>query len=458
MLIGRSYLFLAIHKETNMVSISRKLTSKLFLWLIFMMLIASTNKSVIGALQSLPAAQLDATPAVEWVRLLYARIQAESISAPAGARLYAYAGITVYESVVSGIPGDKSLSGQLTDMPEMPSIDADTEYDWSASLTGAMAVVVPGILPASEDTTRLVNTLRSSQLNGRKRTVAPDIVDRSIAYGEAVGKAVLDWASHDNAKEAHEKGESYVLPADISDYVLTTAGTKPVEPYWGKVRPFGLPASNACDETQDMPFSTDPKSTFYAQAFEVKTTGDHLSQAQKDIATFWVDTPGITGTPAGHWMLITAQMVNQLHLNLDKAAEAFALVGIGVGDAFISGWNIKYVVILMRPETYINRYIDPTWRPYIQTPPFPEFISGHSIVSETASRILTSLFGTVAFTDNSERFRNLAPRSFTSFQAAASEAAMSRLYGGIHFRTGIEKGTDQGTCVAQYILERVHLH
>lgn len=408
---------------------------------------------------SVSATELDPSPAIDWIQLIYKRILAEKTSAPAAARLYAYAGIAEYQAVVPGIPGDQSLSGQLTDLPPMPAIDSTAVYDWSSSLTGAMSVVLPGILdPKDTDTAQQVTLLQQTQINARKRAVDPAIVDRSFAYGQSVGQAIVDWSNKDNAAEAHAKGLTYQLPTDIADYVLTTAGTTPVEPYWGTVRPFGLPASNVCDETQDMPFSTDPKSTFYAQALEVMNTGNHLTKEQKDIATFWVDTPGITGTPSGHWMLITGEVINQQNLKLDKAVEAFAMVGIGVGDAFISGWNIKYIVLLMRPETFINRYIDPNWHPFIQTPPFPEFVSGHSIVSESASRILTALFGTYAFTDDSERYRNLPARSFTSFQNAASEAGISRLYGGIHYRTGIEKGWDQGTCVAGYILDRIHPH
>lgn len=407
------------------------------------------------AATSAPASELDAGPAVDWIKLLYDRIWTAKVNPPAAARLYAYGGVTAYEAVLPGIPGNLSLSGQLTDMPEMPAIDATLEYDWSSSLTGAMSIVVPAIVPPLDDTAQKVNLLRQQQINARKRAVDPEIVDRSVAYGESVGQAILEWASKDGAKEAQAKNADYTLPDDINSYVLTTDGTKPTEPFWGTVRPFGIESSGVCDAVQDMEFSEDPSSTFYAQSLEVKTVGDNLTNEQKDIATFWVDTPGITGTPAGHWMMITGQMVDRLDLKLDKIVEAYALVGVGVGDAFISGWNIKYIVMLMRPETYIKRFIQENWQPFIQTPPFPEFISGHSIVSETAATLLTSLFGTVSFTDDSERFRNLEPRSFTSFQAAASEAGISRLYGGIHYRTGIEKGLDQGRCVAGNILDRI---
>lgn len=406
--------------------------------------------------KSVPASQLSGTPAADWMQLVYKRVFAEKVSAPAGGRLYAYAGIALHEAVVPGIEGGKSLSGQVTDLPPMPAIDDTVAYDWIASMAGAMSIVVPGIFPGSADTQQAVQLLHDQQINDRKRDLDAAIVDRSDAYGQSVGKAIMDWEAKDNYDEAHAKGLAYVIPTGQLDaYVLTTANTKPVEPFWGSIRVFGLPNSAVCDEKQDMEFSEDPKSTYYAQALEVKNVGDKLTKEQKDIATFWVDTPGITGTPGGHWLAITAQLVGDMKLDLGRAVDAFAMVGIGVGDAFISGWNIKYIVLLMRPETYIHKYIDPNWKPFVQTPPFPEFVSGHSIVSETAARILTNMFGTLAFTDNTERFRNLPSRSFTSFENAAGEAGISRLYGGIHYRTGIEKGFDQGRCVAANILSRV---
>ena len=405
-----------------------------------------------------PASEFDAHPATDWINLLYQRVFAEKINPPAAARLYAYAGITMYQAVLPGIPENRSLAGQLTDMPETPTIEDGAVYDWSAAATGALSVVVPAILPENPDTTTAVDLLRQKQINAYKRDLPEDVVDRSIAYGESVAKVILDWESKDGAKEAHAKAADYVIPETVDGYVLTTEGTKPTEPYWGEVRPFGIPTSASCDMEQDMPYSTDENSTFYAQALEVKNTVDHLTPAQEDIVNFWVDTPGITGTPAGHWMMIGAQLVDQLDLKLDKTAEMFALLGTAVGDAFISGWDTKYIVMLIRPVSYIQRYIDPKWQSYVQTPPFPEFISGHSIVSESAARTLTYIFGTQKFTDDSERFRNLERRSFTSFEQAANEAGISRLYGGIHYRTGIEKGLEQGRCVADFIHDRIQLH
>jgi membrane-associated phospholipid phosphatase len=206
-----------------------------------------------------------------------------------------------------------------------------------------------------------------------------------------------------------------------------------------------------------MEFSTDPNSTFYQQAMEVKVIRDNLTEEQKAIANFWVDTPGITGTPSGHWVSIENQLVSQRNLKLDSAAQMYALVGVALGDAFIACWNLKYQVMLLRPETYIKRYIRKTWAPYIQTPPFPEYPSGHSVASAAAAEVLTSLFGTVAFKDNTHKLHNQPPRYFTSFEAAATEAAISRLYGGIHYRAAIENGLRQGRCVGATAVSRVQM-
>src|SRR5258708_39241550 len=190
---------------------------------------------------------------------------------------------------------------------------------------------------------------------------------------------------------------------------------------------------------------------------EVKTTRDNLTEEQKAIAKFWVDTPGITGTPAGHWVSIENQLVSQLHRRLDRAAAMYALVGVALGEAFISCWGLKYQITLIRPETYIKRSFRRSWAPYIQTPPFPEYPSGHSVASAAAAEVLTSLFGTVAFKDNTHKLHNMPPRYFTSFEAAANEAAISRLYGGIHYRPGIENGLRQGRCGGATAVSRIQL-
>jgi hypothetical protein len=409
---------------------------------------------------SVSATELDSQPAIDWMELLYNRVEAEAINAPSASRLYAYGGITLYQAVFPGIPGTVSLAGQLQDMPDTPAPDATLQYDWSAAATAALSVVLPGILPTNSkgatDTANTVKLLRERQLNARIRDVGKDIVDRSVTYGEAVGQAILAWEKTDHYTEI--KAEAYQLPTGDDSYWIPTNPDAPiVEPYWGKIRTFGLTSADICDVKLGLPFNADKNSTFYAQAMEVKTVGDNLTQEQKDIARRWIDTPGQTGAPSGHWVEIEGIAAKTLKLKLDKTAMMYALTNIAVGDAFIATWSLKYQVLLVRPVTYIQKYIDKQWKPFVATPNFPEYPSGHSVASAAAAEVLTTLFGPVAFTDDSVKKHQLQVRSYTSFWAAADEAAISRLYGGIHYRNAIEAGLQMGQLIGQYDTEHVKL-
>jgi hypothetical protein len=201
-----------------------------------------------------------------------------------------------------------------------------------------------------------------------------------------------------------------------------------------------------------------PGSAFAIEAQEVYDVTSNLTQEQMDIATFWADGGG-TLTPPGHWVSVANQVMVQEGSDLATAAEAFAKVGIAVADAFIACWEIKFTYNLLRPVTYIQDPAgpinDPGWTSFIGTPPFPEFTSGHSTQSGAATALLEDVFGDVTFTDHTHDGAGLAPRTFDTFEDAAFEAAISRLYGGIHYRAAIERGIEQGECIARTILREV---
>jgi len=402
------------------------------------------------------ATEMDPRPVVEWMQLFYDRIEVEAINAPAASRMYAYAGITAYESVVNGIPGNYSIAGQIQHMPEMPLPDFELEYDWASVANAALSVVIESLFPnPSEETVTAIRELRQIQAEERIKETESAVVRRSMDYGDELAAVIVEWIAGDNFAETREM--EFELPVGDGLWVPTTEGTRPAEPYWGSIRPFALYYADECAVQPNMDFSSDEGSAFYAQALEVREVGDNLTEDQQAIARWWVDTPGITGTPAGHWVSIENQLVEQLDLPLSRATEMYALVGMALGDAFISCWSLKYQINLLRPETYIHEYIRRSWQPYIQTPPFPEYPSGHSVVSAAAAEVLTRMFGTVAFTDETHVLRGEAPHSYTSFEAAANEAAISRLYGGIHFRAAIENGMRQGRCVGERVLSYVSL-
>ncbi|MEK7254452.1 MAG: vanadium-dependent haloperoxidase, partial [Bacteroidota bacterium] len=202
-------------------------------------------------------------------------------------------------------------------------------------------------------------------------------------------------------------------------------------------------------------FSTDPTSAFYAEAFEVYTVTSSLTDEQIKIAHFWSDDPGKTGTPPGHSISVASQVLALENASLEEAAETFAKVGLAVHDAFISCWKCKYDYNLMRPVTFILEHFDDTYTTLLTTPPFPEYTSGHSVQSGASAQVLTDLFGdNYAFTDHTHEARtdiDGSPRSFDSFFEMAEEAAISRLYGGIHFNAAIENGVEQGKQIGQQI-------
>ncbi len=421
------------------------------------LMVLSQSNRALAQETSIPASELEPTILIKWMQLLYDRVEAEKVSAPAASRLYAYAGITAYQSVLPGMADGISMSGQLTSLPDMPQIEDGKVYDWVTVANGALSSIISGLFPkTASDTQKAVQNLRDSEAKTRQSTIDPAIVKQSLEYGDTVAKTILEWAGTDNFAETRTL--KWQIPAgDPSLWIPTAKDMKPVEPFWGQIRPFALYSADACAVQPNLTFDSKKGSSFYMQALEVKTTGDNLTNEQKDIARFWVDTPGQTGTPAGHWVLIENQITTVLDLKLERASMMYALVGISLGDSFISAWSLKYQINLIRPVSYIQEYIDPNWQSFIASPGFPEYPSGHSVTSEAAAEVLTRMFGTVAFTDRSGQKHNLGARSFTSFEAAATEAAISRLYGGIHYRAAIENGMKQGRCIGDNVVDYISL-
>lgn len=407
---------------------------------------------------SAPAATNDdAQIAVRWMERITEAVRDEQLSPPVASRIYAYAGIALYEAVLPSMPENRSLSGQLHALPQMPRPEAGIAYDWSLVANSALAGVASGLFQnTSETVLERFAALKNAVELERGEIVPVNVFTRSNEYGVQLAQIILQWAAADNYAAIREL--SYTLPTGNPAFWVPLDGQRALEPYWGNLRTFVLPLASTCDVPLAIEFSADSASSFYTQAEEVRAAGVNLTPEQESIALFWADYTGETGTPPGHWVSIENQMVKQLGLSLGRAAEMYALTGIALADSFISAWEVKYRVQLIRPITYINTYIDPAWKPTINTPPFPEYPSGHSVVSAAAAAVLTDLFGEVAFSDVTHLSRMLPPRAFTSFEQAAQEAAISRLYGGIHYRVSIENGLAQGKCVGQNTLDRIQLH
>lgn len=412
--------------------------------------------------------KLDALSAhqhIEWNKKLTQVMVRDIFSPPVCSRIYTYPNVAAYEVLVSANPNYQSLAGQLNGLKDVPRPEPGKEYYLPLSSMIAFATVAKKLVISVAE----IEQYQQQYLESIKKIgIKKDVLENSVAYGTRVGEHMLAWASQDGYRESKAKPR-YVLTNQPGEWQPTPPDYMPaVEPHWSTLRSFALDSSSHCKPLAPTPFDTLHKSKFYQEAMEVYHTVKHLTPEQLAAAKFWDCNPNVSTTkghvtffnqkisPGGHWMSIAAIAVEGKKMDLMQTAETFALVSISLADGFISCWDAKYKIKSIRPETYIERYVDPNWDPILQTPPFPEFPSGHSVVSGAAATILTHLAGDAfAYTDSTELAYGMAPRQFKSFFAASAEAAESRLYGGIHFRPAIELGAAQGKKVGECILAKV---
>ncbi|NNG27090.1 MAG: vanadium-dependent haloperoxidase [Ignavibacteriaceae bacterium] len=438
----------------------KKSILKYFIFLIIFLISCTeeiTNPPQI--IQSPESSTFEASYALEWMNLTYDIVTLEDIPAPTASRFYGYCGIALYEAVCRGIPGSRSLGGQLRDMPQIPSPENEL-YDWPTVLAATLKIVATNILYQPQQfSIDMINDLYDEQIVNRNLEINETTVNRSIAYGEQVGNKIIEWSNSDNFLSTRDL--PYEPPPrsnNPSFWEPTFPGQHALEPYLGTQKPFCMVTQNQCSVPLGIQFDTIPGTPFYYEGYEVLDKSMNLTTDERNIAFFWEDKAG-TGQPPGHWVSITNNMVDRFSIKLDEAAKIYALVGVTIRDAFISAWETKYSVNLLRPITYIREYMgEPNWSELVATPPFPEYPSGHSVVSGGVSKILTVSFGdNIAFIDSTHNNEpGLRNRNFNSFYDAADEAAWSRLYGGIHFRSAILNGIQQGKLVADVVLNTVY--
>lgn len=383
-------------------------------------------------------------------------------SPPQASRVYAYASVAAYEAVAPGTPELATLAGQLNELEPGPQPPDNIE----ASLAGVHAFLrVAEAMVFSE--TEL--TAYRDAVHERFRTAfSPEVVQQSIAYGDAVAEHVLAWIHEDGYRETRS-GPAFTVTGEPGRWQPTPpAYMDGIEPNWHRLRPFVLASADQFRPAPPHPFSLDPQSPFFQQVVEVYEIGRDLTEEQRAIASFWDCNPYVMHTrghamfatkkitPGGHWMGIAAIAARKRDLDFAEAAETYARTAIALADAFISSWEEKYRSVLIRPETVINEHIEEDWMPVLQTPPFPEYTSGHSVISAAAAAVLTDHFGDgFAFNDTTEVEYGLPARAFPSFNVAAEEAAVSRIYGGIHYRMAADEGLEQGRKVGAYVIDQV---
>lgn len=379
-------------------------------------------------------------------------------------RIYVYANIAAYETLVKQPTGYRSLYGQLPAFPQIPAPSQNISF----SLASVYAFLLTGKkLVFSEPA--MADSIKHILLIYKKYRLSEKVYGASLAYGKQVSDSIIHWSGQDQYKETRRLRRYNFSKAD-GKWLPTPPGyMAAIEPYWNKIRCLTLDSANQFQPAPPTVFSKEKGSPFYRDAEEVYNTTTHLTEEQKNIANFWdcnpfflhveghVNFAGKKISPSGHWMSIVGIICQQSRKNLTESAAAYTLASIALFDGFISCWDEKYRSNLIRPETYIDANIDETWRPMLQTPPFPEYTSGHSVISTAASVVLSAVFGNLGFDDNSETGYGLPVRHFSSLKAAAEEAAISRLYGGIHYRPAIENGQQQGQRIGERVLSKIHL-
>lgn len=387
------------------------------------------------------------------------------VNPPAASRFYSYALLGAYEIVTQNNSSIPPLSGIIKSYTATKIIMPAAKYNYRIAAvycileTGKRMLPSGYMLQAEEE--KYIQTLKRNK-------ISTAVIDSSIAVAVQMAENILTYAKTDGYGKLSAKLRYTPTKGNQYWYPTPPAYIEAVEPNWKTIRPMLIDSCNQFTPVPAVAFSKDSASTFYKMAAEVYDITKKLTPLQLHIASFWDCNPFVVNTsghmaigykkisPGGHWMNITGIVARKASLDFNSVIVLHTMVSVTLVDAFISCWDEKYRSNRIRPETFINKYIDIKWQPLLQTPPFPEYTSGHSVISTAAAEVLTYFMGDgFTYTDNSEDFFDIKPRSFTSFRQAAAEAAVSRLYGGIHFRDGIENGVAQGRAVGNYEVKKI---
>jgi len=388
------------------------------------------------------------------------------VGPPVAARYYAYVMLGAYNIVAANNKNIPELQKFIKDYKANGALDTiRLKYDYKIaafySILETAKLLLPSGFMMTDDQDAFVQLLK-------KTNVDSTVIQNSIKVAKLASAASVAFSKTDHYSQLSAL-KRYTPIKDESKWYPTPPGYfEALEPNWKTIRTMVIDSANQYKPAPLIPFSKDTSSAFYKQVKAVYDVSKHLSTEQINIALFWDCNPFAITTsghmaigykkisPGGHWMHVTGLVTRQAGLDFDHSIEVTTLVGVTLMDAFISCWEEKFTSNRIRPETYINRYMDVKWQPVLQTPPFPEYTSGHAVISNASAEMLTYLLGdNFAYTDNTEIPFGSGQRDFKSFRQAAAEASMSRFYGGIHYMQSIENGNAQGKKVGNAIIAKI---
>jgi hypothetical protein len=382
-------------------------------------------------------------------------------------RNYAYAAIAAYEVVAQFDTNYQSLAGQIKHFPAFPKTDI-ANVEWHLAALLAFCKVGEAVTFPEGSMQEYVTQLRH---NADSMGVPEEIIKASQQYADSMGAHIIRWSKKDNYLQLRT-APKYAITTEEGRWVPTPPMyAQAVEPHWMEMRTMVMDSAAQFKPVRPPKYDIkNKKSEYYLALMEVKSISDKLTDEQKHIADFWDDNPfkmNVSGhimfatkkfSPPGHWMNIVGIAAEKANADFSTTVAAYAQTSIALFDGFISCWDEKYRSNYVRPETVINKYIASEWQPYIQTPPFPSFTSGHATISAAAGEVMTAWFGdSLSFIDTSSLDFGIKSREIKSFRLAAKEAAMSRLYGGIHYRFDNDQGNLSGKRLGEFIVSRLKL-
>lgn len=401
-----------------------------------------------------------------WNNNLTRVVITDVLTPPVCSRAYAYTNIAAHEALAPGFKNGRSYSNRLNGLEKVPAPEGSAnDYYFPLASIIAFSTVSQKVVFNSE----AVQQMEKQFLNDAgKLGIDDEVFERSVNYGRTVGQFIIGWASKDGYLQRNSfpgyivSKERWRWQPTPPDYVDA------IEPNWHTLRPFVLDSASQFRPDKPDLFDSVPSSNYYKSALQVYNAVSKPDSAQIEIAKFWDCNPNISVTqghvmyfqqkisPGGHWITVGTSVLKKQKADMMTCAAVLSKLAITIADGFINCWEAKFHYNTVRPETIINKYIDKDWRPLLQTPPFPEYPSGHSVVSGASATILTSVFGeNYSYTDSTEVPFGMPARNFTSFKQAAQEASISRMYGGIHYLPSLNNGLVQGDKLAQYVLDKL---
>jgi hypothetical protein len=352
-------------------------------------------------------------------------------------RNYTYASIAAYEVMAGCYPDSyQSLAGQIKDLPAMPEPENENVLPELAATLAFVQVGEAVTFPEGSMKAYTDSIMKIAKNKGLPRKVK----QASQAYADTIAAVLLQWSKGDNYAATRGSVKYTVIDSPGRWQPTPPMFAEAIEPNWRQIRPLVMDSANLFVPKRPVPYNiTNKNSDYYKQLMAVKEAVDTLTPEQKHIADFWDDNPlklNVKGhimvttkkfSPPGHWMGIVGIAAEKSGADFATTVYAYTLTAIAKFDAFIQCWDEKYRSNYARPETIINKYFDPEWQPYLQTPPFPEYTCGHSTTSAAAAEALTKAFGdNFAYTDTTELEFGIPSRSFTSFRQAAEENNWAR--------------------------------